>query len=53
MNQPPQTPDTGPVTVAICHGYVSRYPDTLALRLPRAIGRIEPIDPPESADRSE
>lgn len=30
---------------AICHGYAAQFPDTFALRLARAIGRIEPIDP--------
>ena len=41
------------ILAAICHGYASRYPDTFALRVARAIGRIEPVDPPQSADRSE
>lgn len=31
---------------AICHGYANQYPDTYALRIARALGRVEPIDPP-------
>ena len=36
------------IAPAICHGYTARFPDTFALRVARAIGRIEPIDPPDA-----
>jgi hypothetical protein len=31
---------------AICHGYAAQFPDTFALRVARALGYIELIDPP-------
>lgn len=31
---------------AICAGYAAAHPDTFALRVARAIGHIEPVDPP-------
>lgn len=34
---------------AICHGYAAAYPDTFALRLARAIGHIELVDPSPAA----
>jgi len=41
--------DGAHIPPAICHGYAAQFPDTFALRLARAIGRIEPIDPPPAA----
>jgi hypothetical protein len=43
-----QTPDAA-IPPAICHGYATQFPDTYALRVARAIGRIHPIDPPSAA----
>jgi hypothetical protein len=34
---------------AICHGYAAQFPDTFALRVARAIGHIELIEPPPAA----
>lgn len=38
--------DAPPVPGAICHGYARAHPDTYALRTARALGRLEPVDPP-------
>lgn len=43
-----QTQDSA-IPPAICHGYANQFPDTYALRVARAIGRIQPIDPPRTA----
>jgi hypothetical protein len=34
---------------SICHGYATENPDTFALRVARALGRIQPIDPTPAA----
>lgn len=44
--------DGARVPAVICHGYAAQFPDTFALRLARAIGRLEPIDPPPAAPRA-
>ncbi len=38
--------DSARIPPAICHGYAAQFPDTFALRVARAIGRIKLIDPP-------
>ena len=43
-----QQGDLARIPPAICHGYAAQFPDTFALRVARAIGRIEPIDPPDA-----
>lgn len=43
-----QQGDGARIAPAICHGYAAQFPDTFALRVARAIGRIEPIDPPDA-----
>lgn len=46
----PAWPGDGPHRLsAICHGYAAQFPDTFALRLARALGSIETIDPPPGA----
>jgi hypothetical protein len=41
--------DGAHIPPAICHGYAAQFPDTFALRVARAIGHIELIDPPPAA----
>jgi hypothetical protein len=39
------------IPASICAGYAAAFPDTFALRVARAIGHVELIDPPGAPDR--